>query len=305
MIRVSNLNHYYGKFHALRDVNFEIPKGCVVGLVGQNGAGKTTLLKILAGFLVPSGGSIQINGLSFLDHPWEVRGLMGYMPETPYLYREMKVTEYLDYVGQLKGLSKDAIRKERERLIDECGLQGVFGKLIGSLSKGNRQRVAMAQTLMGRPSIVLMDEPTAALDPAHVIEVRRLIKGLKGRATVLMASHILGEISQICDYILFMREGRIHYQGGIAEIPADRRKDGGELRIRLEDLRPAWVDLLRGVPGARLDAQYGNELSFDVYDSKTFFGFLIQLAAEKEMPLREMFWAGDPLETLFETRDRV
>lgn len=212
MIHIQNLNHHYGRFHSLHDINVTIPKGSLTGLIGPNGAGKSTFMKILAGYLVPSSGSVEISGISTQVQPLETRRRIGYMPETPSLYREMRVEEYLDFVATLKGLNKKERIQERDEIIRCCGLEKILRKLIGGLSKGNRQRVALAQALVGSPEVILLDEPTSALDPAQVMEIRQFIKSLGGQKTVLMSSHILSEISQICDRILFIRDGHVVFQ---------------------------------------------------------------------------------------------
>lgn len=213
MIQIKNLDHFYGRFHSLKNINATIPRGSITGLIGQNGAGKSTLLKILAGFLVPASGEVVVDGLSYTEEPLKVRSRIGYMPETPYLYREMRVGEYLDFVGKLKGLSSQVRHNECARLTEHCGLKKIYHKLIGSLSKGNRQRVALAQALMGEPLVLLLDEPTSALDPAQIIEIRQLIESQKGKGSVLMSSHVLSEISQICDHIIFINSGEVRYEG--------------------------------------------------------------------------------------------
>ncbi|QQR80001.1 MAG: ABC transporter ATP-binding protein [Deltaproteobacteria bacterium] len=209
MIQLQQLNHFYGHFHSLHDINIDIPKGSITGLIGPNGAGKSTLMKILAGFLVPSQGIVTVAGIPVQKRPLEARKKVGYMPETPALYRELRVEEYLDFVSTLKGLSQEETQKERPYLIDCCGLEKILKKLIGGLSKGNRQRVALAQALIGSPEVILLDEPTSALDPAQVMDIRNFIKGIAGQKTVLMSSHILSEIAQICDRIVFIRDGRV------------------------------------------------------------------------------------------------
>ena len=212
MIHIQNLNHHYGRFHSLHDINIDIPQGSLTGLIGPNGAGKSTLMKILAGFLVPSSGSVVVGGVSTEQDPILARRKVGYMPETPALYRELRVEEYLDFVSVLKGLSREETLKERDYLIQCCGLSKILKKLIGGLSKGNRQRVALAQALIGSPEVILLDEPTSALDPAQVMEIRNFIKSIGGQKTVLMSSHILSEIAQICDRIVFIRDGRMVFQ---------------------------------------------------------------------------------------------
>jgi ABC-2 type transport system ATP-binding protein len=299
MIEVRNLDHYYGRFHALKNINFTIPSKGITGLIGQNGAGKSTLLKILAGYLIPAGGEVCIDGLLFTENPMVVRQKIGYMPETPLLYKDMKVTEYLDYVGRLKGLSGKALRTEIDTLITKCGLQKVYHKLVGNLSKGNRQRAAMAQALMGSPSVLLLDEPTSAMDPAQVLEIREFIRSLTQNALVLMSTHVLSEITQVCDYIVCIRSGEIQYEGSMANLYGRQSTAASEFKIRLADFKPEWLTHFQNLPGAKLQKNDQRELCFSIENGDTFFPSLIQLAAERKFPLREMLWGTSQLESLF------
>lgn len=217
MIEIKNLEHYYGQFHSLKNVSFTVPAGSICGFIGPNGAGKSTVIKTLAGFLVPSSGETWVDGVEISRAPIEARRRTGYMPETPFLYRELRVEEYLDFVANLKDVPSSELKAQKERLMEQCGLSHIRKLLIGSLSKGNRQRVAIAQALLGNPKVLLLDEPTSALDPGQVLEIRSLIKSLHGKVTVLISSHILPEISQICDLIVYIRGGVIQYQGPVLE----------------------------------------------------------------------------------------
>lgn len=300
MIQIQNLDHHYGRFHALRNINITIPHGSIAGFIGPNGAGKSTLLKILAGFLTPSAGEVFIDEISLSQHPIEARKKIGYMPETPYLYREMRVSEYLDFIGNLKGLSASARKKEKETLIVKCGLEKIHRKLIGKLSKGNRQRVTLAQALLGGSTIILLDEPTSAMDPAQVIEIRNFIKNLKGSATVLMSSHILSEVSQICDYIIFIRDGQIQHQGAtqaVAELSTGKASD---ILVRFASIEESWITLFSVLPGAEFLERTGCVLRMRIHDENSFFPCLFQLIVEKRFPLREIVSSENQLESLFQ-----
>lgn len=299
MIQAKNLNHHYGRFHALKNINFTLPDGAITGLIGQNGAGKSTLLKILAGYLVPSTGEILVDGQSFFQYPIEVRQKIGYMPESPILYRDMRVSEYLIYVGRLKGLPLSVCRQDTDRLIEQCGLKKVHYKLVGNLSKGNRQRVAMAQALMGSPSVLLLDEPTSAMDPAQVIEIRQFIRSLTKNALVLMSSHILSEIEQICDHIVCIRSGEVLFEGSLHTLHEKSDHGTGEFTVRLSDFNEEWIPLFRAIPGAALHTHGGKELVFNVSNSEVFVPSLIHLASRENLPLREMQWGHNYLESLF------
>lgn len=299
MIEVRNLDHYYGRFHALKNVNFTIPSKGITGLIGQNGAGKSTLLKVLAGYLVPANGEVRVDGLSFAENPMTVRQKIGYMPETPLLYKDMKVTEYLDYVGRLKGMSGKVLRAEIANLITKCGLQKVYHKLIGNLSKGNRQRAAMAQALIGNPSVLLLDEPTSAMDPAQVIEIREFIRSLTQNALVLMSTHVLSEITQVCDYIVCIRSGEIQYEGSMANLYGRQATAASEFKVRLANFKPEWLAHFQNLPGGTLQKSEHHELVFSIDNQDVFFPSLIQLAGQKQLPLREMLWGTSQLESLF------
>jgi len=300
MIEVQNLNHFYSRFHALKDISFSIPQGCITGLIGQNGAGKSTLLKTLAGYLIPTSGEIIINGLPFHENSLTTRKNLGYMPEVPYLYSEMRVREYLDYVGKLKGICKKDRKREIEELIVRCGLHKVHKKLIGALSKGNRQRTALAQALMGDPSILLLDEPTSAMDPAQVIEIRNFIRGLKKSATVLMSSHVLAEVSQICDYIVCIRNGKVIYQGPMQEL-VDQQQDNtkGELTVRFAESTESWNGIFSSMPEGSLLEKKGKSVIFTVNNSSVFMPELLNICVKNKLPVREMYWGENKLENLF------
>jgi ABC-2 type transport system ATP-binding protein len=299
MIEVRNLNHYYGRFHALKNVSFTLPSQGITGLIGQNGAGKSTLLKVLAGYLVPADGEVSVDGLSFVENPMAIRQKIGYMPETPLLYKDMKVTEYLHYVGRLKGISGKVLRDEIDNLIDKCGLKKVYHKLIGNLSKGNRQRAAMAQALIGSPRVLLLDEPTSAMDPAQVIEIREFIRGLTQNALVLMSTHVLSEITQVCDYIVCIRSGEIQYEGSMANLYGRQATAVSELKVRFASFKPEWLAHFQNLPGGKLQQSEQHELVFTIDNQDLFFPAIIQMAGKNQLPLREMFWGTSQLESLF------
>lgn len=298
LIEVKGLNHYYGKFHALRDVSLSVPQGSLVGFIGPNGAGKSTTFKILAGFLVPSSGEVLVGGIDLLREPLKARQAIGYMPETPFLYREMKVEEYLAYVAQLKGLRSPQARQTADEMIERFSVQKFRRTLVGSLSKGNRQRVALAQALIGEPKVLLLDEPTSALDPNSVLDMRASIRELKGKVTVLMSSHILSEISQICDYIVMIRDGQIHFQGKSGEV-YHREGSRLEMGVRLAQWKPEWLELLRSLPGCKLEEAEGEKLKFSIYQEDLFFAAFFQLVLDEHLPVRDMLTYSNQLEQFF------
>jgi ABC-2 type transport system ATP-binding protein len=209
MIIADNVTKYYGLKPAVQNVSFRIEKGEIVGLLGPNGAGKTTLLRILTGFFQPTSGKILVDGLDGQAHSLEVRKRIGFLPETVPLYDELSVKQFLSFSGSIKGLSGSALDAEIDRVISACGLNEHKPRRIEHLSKGLKQRVGLAQALINNPPIVILDEPTTGLDPTQIVEVRNLIKDLAGQRTVLLSTHILPEVSQICQRVIIVNQGRV------------------------------------------------------------------------------------------------
>lgn len=209
MIEVQGLTKFYGNFKAIEDVSFTVARGEVVGFLGPNGAGKTTTMRILTGYMPATHGTCRIEGLDVFDDPMGVKRKIGYLPENVPLYPELTVNEYLSFVGRIKNVLPGELALALDRIIAKCGLEQVRGRLIGQLSKGFRQRVGLAQALIHDPEVIVLDEPTIGLDPAQIREVRELIKGLGRDHTIILSSHILPEVSQVCDRVLIINKGRI------------------------------------------------------------------------------------------------
>lgn len=213
MIDVQNLVKWYGPNLAVNNISFHIPRGHIVGFLGPNGAGKTTTIRMLTGFLPPTSGSAKIDGSDVLNQPDAARGKIGYLPESTPLYHEMRVEEYLHFRGKLQHMPR-ARRNERINVVcDRCGLSAIRRRLIGQLSKGNRQRVGIAQALLHDPPVLILDEPTAGLDPNQIGQVRKLITELRGQHTVLLSSHILPEVEKTADSVIIITGGNIVAQG--------------------------------------------------------------------------------------------
>jgi ABC-2 type transport system ATP-binding protein len=222
MIHVQNLTKYYGDYAAVRDVSFDVEKGRVVGFLGPNGAGKSTTMRILAGYLTATSGSATVAGIDVFWDPVGVRRKIGYMPESCPLYPDMRVGEYLRYRGGIKGLHGRSCTVARDRVVKRCWLDDVKGQLIGTLSKGYRQRVGLADALMHDPPVLILDEPTAGLDPAQIRETRGLIRELGQQHTVLLSTHILSEVEATCDEAVIINRGVVAAAGRLEDIrPAD------------------------------------------------------------------------------------
>ena len=209
MITVKNVTKKYGKFKAVDNISFEINDGEIIGLLGPNGAGKSTTMNILTGFIEPTEGEVIINGYNISKKPKKAKKCIGYMPEGVPLYKDMTVKEFVTYMAELKGVKKEQIKESVDQSIQDKWLQNVRKVLIRNLSKGYKQRVSMAGALVGNPEIIILDEPTVGLDPKQIIEIRNLIKKLGKNHTLIISSHILSEISQICERVIIINKGQI------------------------------------------------------------------------------------------------
>ncbi len=211
MIKVEGLTKRYGPTVAVDDISFSVEKGQIVGFLGPNGAGKTTTMRVLTGFLPPTAGTARLAGFDVLEQPLEVKRRIGYLPETPPLYPEMEVSEYLMFVGRLKGVAKGEVARRVDEVSGLCAIGDVRSKLISHLSKGYRQRVGLAQAIIHNPDVLVLDEPTAGLDPKQILETRQLIKDLAkaGAHTIILSTHILPEVEQTCEQVIIINKGRL------------------------------------------------------------------------------------------------
>jgi ABC-2 type transport system ATP-binding protein len=209
MITVKELTKRYARNTAVDHISFEIQKGQIVGFLGPNGAGKTTTMRMLTCFLPPTAGTATVAGFDVLEEPMEVKKRIGYLPETPPLYPEMRTGEYLEFVGSLKGLRKPELGKRVDYVCERCAVADVRDKLISKLSKGYRQRVGLAQAIIHNPDVLILDEPTAGLDPKQINETRDLIKSLAGDHTIILSTHILPEVEQTCEQVIIINKGKV------------------------------------------------------------------------------------------------
>ncbi len=250
MIQVDGLTKYYGARAAVHDLSFRISTGEVVGFLGLNGAGKTTTLKILAAVLLPSSGTVRIDGMDVARAPLSLKQRIGYLPEQPPLYDEMTVGEYLRFVAEIHGVPASRTPSAVEAVEERTALRAVHRELVGALSHGYRQRVGVAQALVHGPSVLLLDEPSKGLDPAQIIEMRSLLRSLRTTHTVLVSSHILPEIAQTCDRLLVIRDGELVAQGTEHELE-QRLGGSGTVVVQVRGSAPAAEAALRGVPGVK------------------------------------------------------
>ena len=209
MIEVNNLVKKYGDHTAVDHLSFKIEKGKIYGFLGPNGAGKSTTMNMITGYIASTEGTVTIDGHDILDEPEEAKKCIGYLPEQPPLYFDMTVLEYMKFVADLKKIPKDKKASMIEEVMDMVKISDMRNRLIKNLSKGYRQRVGLAEAIMGYPEVIILDEPTVGLDPKQIIEIRTLIKNLKKKHTVILSSHILSEVSAVCDYVLIISHGKL------------------------------------------------------------------------------------------------
>ncbi|MEC9309173.1 MAG: ATP-binding cassette domain-containing protein [Chloroflexota bacterium] len=266
MIQATGLTHFYGPQPAIEDVNFSVKRGEILGFLGPNGAGKTTTMRILTGFMPPTEGKVTLGGYDVVDQSLDVRKLVGYLPETVPLYTEMPVTSYLKYMGTLRRMNSKDINRRITEVIELCRLNDYSKTIIGKLSKGYRQRVGIAQAILHEPEVLVMDEPTIGIDPIQVVETRRLIQDLGKQQTVVLSSHILPEVSMVCERVLIIHQGRI-----VAEDTPDnlaQRLQGVEqLEIEIGGPPREVTSVLRKIEGV-VDVNHRHTADKEIYSVK-------------------------------------
>ena len=264
MIEIKNLCKNYGSKYALDDVNFTVNKGEIVGFLGPNGAGKSTAMNIITGYLSSTSGEVRVGGVDIFENPDEAKRLIGFLPEQPPLYIDMTVDEYLNFVYEIKGCKLNR-KKHLEEVRQVTKIDDVRGRLIKNLSKGYRQRVGIAQALVGNPPIIIFDEPTVGLDPKQIIEIRNLIRNLGKTHTVILSTHILSEVQSVCDRIIIINEGKIvadEKTESIAQVVQDNRR----YTVKICGPQREVMAALRSIPGiTRVDATGERELDSYTY----------------------------------------
>ncbi|MFC1987906.1 ATP-binding cassette domain-containing protein [Chloroflexota bacterium] len=250
MIRVENLTKYYGKRLAVDNISFNVGKGEIVGFLGPNAAGKTTTMRMLTGFLQPTRGNVSIAGYDMLSHSLEARQHIGYFPEAVPLYTDMTVRSYLDFSARLRGLDRSRIKARIEEVVDICHLEEYIDVHIGKLSKGFRQRVGIAQTIFHEPEVLILDEPTVGIDPIQVSMTRQLIQKLGKEHTVLISTHILPEVSMVCERVIIINEGRIVAEDRIENL-SSLISGSKRIRVQVKGSPVKVTERLRRVAGVR------------------------------------------------------
>jgi ABC-2 type transport system ATP-binding protein len=307
MITVKDLTKRYARTVAVDQISFTVEKGQIVGFLGPNGAGKTTTMRMLTCFLPPSSGTATVAGFDVLEQPLEVKRRIGYLPETPPLYPEMETTEYLTFVGKLKGLSGSQLKQRVDFVCDRCAISDVKKKILGKLSKGYRQRVGLAQAIIHNPDVLILDEPTAGLDPKQINETRDLIKGLAGDHTIILSTHILPEVEQTCQQVIIINKGKLVATDSVENLQARARGSesvlvevagrNGNLDLSAVQRR---LEQIRGVGRVQYKTTHANRSVFEVESQKGFVrGDLARAVVEAGWDLNELRPAAMSLEEIF------
>ena len=234
MIKVEGLTKRYGDVTAIEDISFQVKKGEIVGFLGPNGAGKTTTMRIITGFMPATDGTVTVSGHDIFEKPMEVKRRIGYLPEHPPVYGDMTVGGYLKFAAKIKGVSRSGRAEAIDRVITRCGLKDARSKIIGKLSKGYKQRVGLAQAMIHSPEVLILDEPTIGLDPKQIIEIRELIKALAGEQTIILSTHILPEVTMICQRCLIIDQGRIVADDSLEALTAQESLESVFLKLTTE-----------------------------------------------------------------------
>jgi ABC-2 type transport system ATP-binding protein len=299
MIQVSHLTKMYGARAAINNLNFEVKQGEIVGFLGPNGAGKSTTMKILTGFMPASEGTVTINGFDVFENSIDVKRNIGFLPETPPVYPDMPVGEYLEFAAQLHQVPKKSIQKAVNSALDKTSLGDVRKRLIGNLSKGFRQRVGLAQALVHNPKVLILDEPTVGLDPKQIIEIRELIKGLGGDHTVILSSHILPEVTATCERIIVIAKGQIVAEDTIDRL-TKRIKKGLIYSLLVKSATSAGVTAIRNIAGIDSVTVAGSKLVIEMKPgAKEIRDQVVETAVDKKMGVLEFSAEKVSLEEIF------
>ena len=308
MITVRELTKRYARNTAVDHISFEVAKGQIVGFLGPNGAGKTTTMRMLTCFLPPTSGAATVAGFDVLDNPLEVKRRIGYLPEMPPLYPEMRTLEYLIFVGKIKGLRGAELEKRVGYVLDRCAIADVKEKVLGKLSKGYRQRVGLAQAIIHNPDVLILDEPTAGLDPKQINETRDLIRGLAGDHTIILSTHILSEVEQTCQQVIIINKGKLVATDSVNNLQNRARGAGSvlvEVAARNGEIDSADVKRrLEQVPGVSrvIDkTTHDNRATFEVEgkSERAIRGHLARAIVESGWDLNELRTAAVSLEEIF------
>lgn len=296
LIRIEHLSRDYGPIHAVSDISFEVKRGEVLGFLGPNGAGKSTTMQMLTGNLAPTRGRIYINGYDILDQPKLAKSELGYLPETPPVYRELSVTEYLSYCAKLNRVAASKQQQAIDLAMERCGLTEVRKRLIGNLSKGYQQRVGIAQAIIHSPAVVIFDEPTVGLDPIQIREIRSLIRELGGEHSVILSTHILPEVQTTCDRVQIINNGILVLSESIGELNQQMQSENLLFAFR----NPPGIQALQAIGGVKQVSKINDErfrLHIDPENDPT--DKIVKMSAGQDWKLYELNQERKSLEEIF------
>lgn len=297
MIEVDHLTKKYGDLVAVNNLNFKVAKGKIWGLLGPNAAGKTTTMRILTGYIAASDGKASVAGYDIFKEPNKVKKIIGYLPEVVPLYPEMTVNSYLNFVADIKQIPSTQKKNAVQEVIAVCGLASVEKRLIKNISRGFRQRVGLAQALIHDPEILILDEPTVGLDPAQIIEIRELIKSLKGERTIILSTHILAEVTQICDGVVIINEGNLMANDSLSGL-AEKFKEQEGVFLRIKADTHEAVSFFQTIGGAGVHRQ-DDGIVIEWSKGRDIRDDIIQMVVEKKLGLIEMRPLGLSIEDLY------
>ena len=303
MIEAQGLTRRYGEFTAVRDISFSVPAGEILGILGPNGAGKTTTIRMITGFLPPTSGRVTVNGLDLFEEPSKARREIGYLPETVALYNEMRVREYLTYRARLQGMSRSATREALPRTLESCLLENVEHQIIGTLSKGYRQRVGLAAAILHGPRVLVLDEPTVGLDPKQIIAIRELILDLGQERTLLISTHILPEVEQLCNRVLIIDRGQLVAEGTPQELRT-QAQGTSMVAITIQGAPEEALETFGEIPGVegvtavdgdgvdtqlKIECAPGEDLRSEVFRTAVDRGWTLLELSERKASLEDIF----------------
>ena len=301
MIEVKDLTRYYGPKRAISNVTFSVKKGEILGLLGPNAAGKTTTMRILTCYMPPTGGTATVGGYDIFEQSMDVRRITGYLPENPPLYVDLVVEDYLKFVAKIKGVDSSRIDKEVDSVIEKASIGDVKSWVIAKLSKGYKQRVGLAQSLLNNPEVVILDEPTIGLDPKQIIEIRELIKNLQGDHTVILSSHILPEVEQTCERVVIISNGKVVAEDTPDNLTA-RMKGTDRVQLEVEGdakIAESALKSFKEVTSVKIDRQKDNILKIVVESNRDLRKEFAKTLIEKNLGLIELHSDKFTLEDIF------
>jgi ABC-type multidrug transport system, ATPase component len=320
MIQVDNVTKRYGTRAALSDISFTVNEGEILGFLGPNGAGKTTTMNIITGYISATEGTVKVDGVDILEQPNEVKKKIGYLPELPPVYQDMTVDEYLTYVGKLKKVDSAKLSESINQIMDVVKITDVRHRLIKNLSKGYKQRVGLAQAIIGDPEVLILDEPTVGLDPKQIIEIRNLIKELGKKHTIILSSHILSEVSAVCDRVLIINKGQIVVSGTPEEL-SKRLSYSNKLSLRVKGNAEAIIKTINAINGIEsvenngmleagtidvlVEAKKGSDIREPLFNALSKAGLPILMMKSVDLTLEEVFLQVTNQEEELENADDI